>query len=278
MIANGLRGWPPAAARPSSSAAPATRTSTPDVLHGDHDEHRRASCYGKRARLVRRGAAGKGPGQLAPRRRPTLPQALFGKRPTEKDPAKGTSLALHFTRSGGAGNGTSHVTAPAPDLTRSSVAVCLLWVCAGEPGRDVARGDLLERCPVRNAFADVVRPALDDVGLPAPGRELSPVRSDACRLKAQVRAGGRVLEPHRDNGISRATAYRYLDEVIAVLAEQAPELRDALERGLGSRQVLQQAARHHDAGQRAAGRLKCSCGITQTQDINTTTERVPLQN
>ena len=25
------------------------------------------------------------------------PQALFGKRPTEKDPAKGTSLAVHFT-------------------------------------------------------------------------------------------------------------------------------------------------------------------------------------
>jgi len=34
----------------------------------------------------------------------------------------------------------------------------------------------------------------------------------------------------RDHGISRATAYRYMDEVIAVLAEQAPELRDALER------------------------------------------------
>src|SRR5512135_3836369 len=69
---NGSRGWLPAAARPSSSAASATRTSTPDVQHADHDEHRRASCYGKRARLVRRGAVGKGPGQLAPRRRPTL--------------------------------------------------------------------------------------------------------------------------------------------------------------------------------------------------------------
>ena len=34
----------------------------------------------------------------------------------------------------------------------------------------------------------------------------------------------------RDHGISRATAYRYLDEVVAVLAEQAPELREALER------------------------------------------------
>jgi DDE superfamily endonuclease len=34
----------------------------------------------------------------------------------------------------------------------------------------------------------------------------------------------------RDHGLSRATAYRYLDEVIAVLADQAPGLRDALER------------------------------------------------
>jgi hypothetical protein len=34
----------------------------------------------------------------------------------------------------------------------------------------------------------------------------------------------------RDHGISRATAYRYVDEVIAVLAKEAPELRDALER------------------------------------------------
>jgi hypothetical protein len=34
----------------------------------------------------------------------------------------------------------------------------------------------------------------------------------------------------RDHGISRATAYRYLDEVIIVLAEQAPGLSEALER------------------------------------------------
>ena len=34
----------------------------------------------------------------------------------------------------------------------------------------------------------------------------------------------------RDHGISRATAYRYLDEVIIVLAQEAPELREVLER------------------------------------------------
>jgi hypothetical protein len=33
----------------------------------------------------------------------------------------------------------------------------------------------------------------------------------------------------RDHNISRATAYRYLDEVTTVLAEQAPELHEALE-------------------------------------------------
>jgi hypothetical protein len=34
----------------------------------------------------------------------------------------------------------------------------------------------------------------------------------------------------RDHRVSRATAYRYVDEVIAVLADEAPELREALER------------------------------------------------
>jgi hypothetical protein len=34
----------------------------------------------------------------------------------------------------------------------------------------------------------------------------------------------------RDHGISRATAHRYLGEVVAVLAARAPDLRDALER------------------------------------------------
>jgi len=36
--------------------------------------------------------------------------------------------------------------------------------------------------------------------------------------------------PGRDHGISRATAYRYVDEVIAVLSNQAPDLRQALGR------------------------------------------------
>jgi hypothetical protein len=34
----------------------------------------------------------------------------------------------------------------------------------------------------------------------------------------------------RDHGISRATGYRYIDEVITVLAEHAPDLAEALER------------------------------------------------
>jgi hypothetical protein len=39
----------------------------------------------------------------------------------------------------------------------------------------------------------------------------------------------------RDHGISRATAYRYLDEVTMVLAAQAPDLHEALERAAAER-------------------------------------------
>jgi DDE superfamily endonuclease len=38
----------------------------------------------------------------------------------------------------------------------------------------------------------------------------------------------------RDHGISRATACRHRDAVVDVLADQAPELRDALERANGA--------------------------------------------
>jgi hypothetical protein len=42
------------------------------------------------------------------------------------------------------------------------------------------------------------------------------------------RQGADVAALARDHGVSRATGYRYLDEVIAVLAAQAPDLHDAL--------------------------------------------------
>jgi hypothetical protein len=42
---NGPYGWPHAATRPSSSAAPATKASTTaDARHGKHDKHWRAGC------------------------------------------------------------------------------------------------------------------------------------------------------------------------------------------------------------------------------------------
>jgi hypothetical protein len=56
----------------------------------------------------------------------------------------------------------------------------------------------------------------------------------------------------RDCGISRATGYRYLDEVIEVLAAQAPDLHEALQRDhfsgrhvlfLGSRNRFKRADR-----------------------------------
>ena len=43
-------------------------------------------------------------------------QALFGKRPTEKDPAKGTSPTVHFTRRGGV-EAEPEGTAPVPHPT-----------------------------------------------------------------------------------------------------------------------------------------------------------------
>jgi hypothetical protein len=36
----------------------------------------------------------------------------------------------------------------------------------------------------------------------------------------------------RDHGVSRATGYRYVDEMIEVLAAEAPELPDALARAM----------------------------------------------
>lgn len=44
------------------------------------------------------------------------------------------------------------------------------------------------------------------------------------------RQNAEVTALARDAGISRATGYRYLDEVITVLAEQAPDLHQALHR------------------------------------------------
>jgi hypothetical protein len=96
---SGSHGWQHAAARPLSSAAPAMKTSTPDVLHGIHDEHWRAGCHGNRARPVRRGVVGKGPGQLAPRRRPTLRPVRFGGGPYGKGPANCGYLAVRPTQS-----------------------------------------------------------------------------------------------------------------------------------------------------------------------------------
>ena len=56
------------------------------------------------------------------------PQALFGKRPTEKDPAKGTSPAVDFTRRGPAGNGPGAILEPrsGPTPTKLKTAVKIL--------------------------------------------------------------------------------------------------------------------------------------------------------
>ena len=54
-------------------------------------------------------------------------------------------------------------------------------------------------------------------------------RSSRCAGSAT----GPGVEPlGRDHGISRATAYRYVDEAVDVLSAQAPGLHEALERAL----------------------------------------------
>jgi hypothetical protein len=75
----GPSGWQHAAARSSSSAAPATRRSTPDAPapRREQHEHWRASCHGKRHGWFG-GAVGKGPEPQVPRRRPTLPHDRGG--------------------------------------------------------------------------------------------------------------------------------------------------------------------------------------------------------
>ena len=59
-------------------------------------------------------------------------------------------------------------------------------------------------------------------------------RALTCYWQAVValrwfRGGGDKAALGRDHGISRATAYRYIDEVIEVLAAWAPDLREVLE-------------------------------------------------
>jgi hypothetical protein len=55
-------------------------------------------------------------------------------------------------------------------------------------------------------------------------------RKQAIFILAWFRDGTDLARLGRGFGLSRATAYRYRDEGITVLAAQAPELRDALER------------------------------------------------
>jgi DDE superfamily endonuclease len=66
---------------------------------------------------------------------------------------------------------------------------------------------------------------------PAGSRRLTP-RAQAVMALRWFRDRARIEALGRDNGISRATAYRYIDEAVDVLSEQAPTLAGALERAL----------------------------------------------
>jgi hypothetical protein len=66
-------------------------------------------------------------------------------------------------------------------------------------------------------------------GTPAGSRALT-CREQAILVLRRFRDRTRIEQLGRDHGISRATAYRYVDEGTEVLAAQAPNLHEALER------------------------------------------------
>ena len=66
---------------------------------------------------------------------------------------------------------------------------------------------------------------------PARSRKLS-CRGQAVPALRWFRDRTRIQALGRDHGVSRATAYRYVDEAVGVLAAQAPGLGEALERAL----------------------------------------------
>ena len=68
-------------------------------------------------------------------------------------------------------------------------------------------------------------------GTPARSRRLTP-RAQAVMALRWFRDRTRIEALGRDNGVSRATAYRYVAEAVEVLSAQAPGLAGALERAL----------------------------------------------
>lgn len=66
---------------------------------------------------------------------------------------------------------------------------------------------------------------------PVRSRKLTP-RGQAVLALRWFRDRTRIEALGRDSGVSRATAYRYVDEAVDVLSEQAPGLGEALERAL----------------------------------------------
>ena len=68
-------------------------------------------------------------------------------------------------------------------------------------------------------------------GTPAGSRALT-CRAQALMALRWFRDRARPERLASDHGVSRATAYRYLAEAVAVLSAQAPDLADALERAL----------------------------------------------
>jgi DDE superfamily endonuclease len=78
-------------------------------------------------------------------------------------------------------------------------------------------------------IARLLRREQEERRTPEGSRKLSPYQQAVMALR-WFRYRTPIPALARDNGISRATGYRYVDEVTEVLAAQAPDLPEALER------------------------------------------------
>ena len=141
------------------------------------------------------------------------PQALFGKRPTEKDPAKGTSPAVDFTRRAGRGNPPGAIPAGRPGPTQPTTARSTAtrgspptsaWACTRcRATCGGAAGGSCRRWP-RSPTASPPTPTSPGRGSgqwPAPGRPTptrSPGRSSRC---------GRGITRYPGSGLSFIPTY-----------------------------------------------------------------------
>lgn len=93
----------------------------------------------------------------------------------------------------------------------------------------VHRATLDVSCELAHYVSRLLRAERRRRGTPKGSRKLTPFRHAVLVLR-WFRGERDIPKLGRDHRVSRATAYRYVDEGVAVLAAQAPQLHEALER------------------------------------------------